>query len=164
MKDTGRILVIPDIHGCKKTLSALLKKINLRNEDTLYFLGDYIDRGPDSSGVLDIITNLQKHYENIIPLCGNHEYQILNAEKTFKKKEFYYYVKKINKSDDLLNKKKKIKKKYRKFMESLAYFAETKDYFFVHAGFDFKKDNPFEDVKSMLNIRTFKYDRHKAKG
>jgi len=46
---------ISDIHGCAKTFKALLKKINFSKEDELYLLGDYIDRGPDSKGVIDYI-------------------------------------------------------------------------------------------------------------
>ncbi len=160
----GRRLVISDIHGCSKTLTALLEKINLSEDDTLYFLGDYIDRGPDSSGVLDIIIDLQKTYSAIFPLMGNHEYQMLQAEKEYDEKYFYFYVKQLAKSKDLLNKKRKLRKTYRKFMESLPFFIETDDFFMVHAGFDFKKKKPFKDIDGILNIRGFKYDKEKAKG
>ncbi len=160
----SRRLVISDIHGCSKTLSALLDKLQITEEDTLYFLGDYIDRGPDSSGVLDIIINMQKKFPNIIPLTGNHENQTLQAEKEYDEKSFYYYVKNLNNSKKILNKKKKLRKKYRKFMKSLPYYIELEDYFLVHAGFDFKKENPFEDISSILNIRDFKYDKKQAKG
>ena len=160
----SRRLVISDIHGCSKTLLALLKKIKLTKEDDLYFLGDYIDRGPDSSGVLDIITDLKKEGYKIFPLLGNHEQQALKAESDYDKKSFYFYMSRINKSDDLLNKKRKIKKKYRKFMLGLPLYYELDDFFIVHAGFDFRKDKPFEDQDSILNIRSFKYDKEKAKG
>ncbi len=160
----SRRLVISDIHGCSKTLKALLEKIKLSEDDTLYFLGDYIDRGPDSSGVLDIIINLKKQFPNIFPLMGNHEYQTLQAEKEYDSESFYFFVKKIGKSKGVLNKKKKIRKRYKKFMKSLPYFIELDDYFLVHAGFDFKKEKPFDDVDALLNIRNFKYDKHKAKG
>ena len=52
--------VIPDIHGCSKTLKCLIENnINLSKEDSVYFLGDYIDRGYDSKGVIDYIMSLQ---------------------------------------------------------------------------------------------------------
>ncbi|MCF6365888.1 MAG: serine/threonine protein phosphatase [Bacteroidales bacterium] len=159
-----RRLVISDIHGCSKTLRALLDKIFLTKEDELYFLGDYIDRGPDSSGVLEIIINLQESGFRIFPIMGNHEYQVLKAQKDYDKRSFYYFMKKLNKSADLLNKNKKIKKKYRNFMKSLPYYIELDDFFLVHAGFDFRKEKPFEDIDSMLNIRGFKYDKRQAKG
>ena len=160
----GRRLVISDIHGCSKTLKALLQKINFTEDDTLYFLGDYIDRGPDSSGVLDILIHLKKNYPSVFPLSGNHEYQMLEAQKDYNDASFYYFVKNLAKSKDLLNKKGKLRKKYLKFMKSLPYFAELDDYFLVHAGFDFRKKDPFNDAVGMLNIRTFKYDKKKAKG
>ena len=47
--------VIPDIHGCARTLHALIEdNIKPTKHDELYFLGDYIDRGPDSKGVIDM--------------------------------------------------------------------------------------------------------------
>ena len=46
--------IIPDIHGCTKTLSVLLENLlKVTKHDELYFLGDYIDRGPDGKGVID---------------------------------------------------------------------------------------------------------------
>ena len=48
--------IIPDIHGCAKTLKVLLENmLTVTKHDQLYFLGDYIDRGPDSKGVLDYL-------------------------------------------------------------------------------------------------------------
>ncbi len=159
-----RRLVISDIHGCSKTLKVILDKIKPTEKDVLYFLGDYIDRGPDSSGVLDILIELIEKYPNVFPLMGNHEYQMLQAEKEYDEQSFYFYVKHLAKSKDILNKKKKIKKKYRNFMKSLPYYIELEKYFLVHAGFDFRKKNPYADVDSMLNIRGFKYNKEKAKG
>ena len=118
----GRRLVISDIHGCSKTLNALLKKINLNEKDTLYFLGDYIDRGPDSSGVLDTLIKLKKKYANIFPLAGNHEYQMLQAEKEYDENSFYFFVKNLAKSKDILNKKKKNQKKIPKIYEVTTLF------------------------------------------
>ena len=159
-----RRLVISDIHGCSKTLRALLTKLSVTRKDELYFLGDYIDRGPNSSGVLDIIINLIESEYKVFPLMGNHEYQALSAQKEYNKRSFDYFMKKINNSGDLLNKKKKIKKKYKRFMKELPYYIELDSFFLVHAGFDFRKEKPFKDTDSMLNIKGFKYDREKAKG
>ncbi|MFT6129303.1 MAG: serine/threonine protein phosphatase 1 [Neolewinella sp.] len=46
---------ISDIHGCLKTFRALLDELKLDRNDELFLLGDYIDRGPDSQGVIDLI-------------------------------------------------------------------------------------------------------------
>ncbi|MEO0876095.1 MAG: metallophosphoesterase, partial [Bacteroidota bacterium] len=54
-----RKFAISDIHGCLKTFEALLDQIQFTTQDELYLLGDYIDRGPDSKGVIDLIWKMQ---------------------------------------------------------------------------------------------------------
>jgi serine/threonine protein phosphatase 1 len=64
--------VIGDIHGCLDQLKELFK--NIKPLDKVIFLGDYIDRGPDSKGVLDFLMNVQETFEGeAIFLKGNHE-------------------------------------------------------------------------------------------
>jgi serine/threonine protein phosphatase 1 len=74
----GRTIAIGDIHGCSAALRALLEEIGPGRDDTLVCLGDYIDRGPDSRGVLDQILELERHCR-LIPLLGNHEEMLLAA-------------------------------------------------------------------------------------
>ena len=50
---SGRIIAIGDIHGHAVALAALIRLVELQPADTLVTLGDYVDRGPDSKGVLD---------------------------------------------------------------------------------------------------------------
>ncbi len=69
------IYAIGDIHGCLKQLKELIGQLPLKSEDELVFLGDYIDRGPDSKGVLDFVCENQK--PNWHFLKGNHEQMIL---------------------------------------------------------------------------------------
>ena len=72
--------VIPDIHGCSKTLQALFEQqIRPSKEDEIYFLGDYIDRGPDSKGVIDYVRQLEEDGYKVFPLRGNHEDYCLHA-------------------------------------------------------------------------------------
>lgn len=76
-----RKFVIGDIHGNYKELNELLSKINPDfNNDELIFLGDYIDRGPDSYHVIQLLITLQKRYgkNHIILLRGNHEQMAIN--------------------------------------------------------------------------------------
>ena len=66
--------VIPDVHGHAKTLRSLVEEqIRPARYDEIYLLGDYIDRGPDSKGVIDYIRHLQKDEFTVIALKGNHE-------------------------------------------------------------------------------------------
>jgi len=71
--------VISDIHGCAKTFKALVDRISFSREDELYLLGDYIDRGPDSKGVIDHIWDLLETGYTVHCLTGNHEQMFLHA-------------------------------------------------------------------------------------
>ena len=53
-----RTLVIGDIHGCSQALRTLLNAVQPGPEDVLITLGDYVDRGPDSKGVIDLLLDL----------------------------------------------------------------------------------------------------------
>ena len=66
--------IIPDIHGCLKTLKVLLEnQLKITKNDKVYFLGDYIDRGPDGKGVLDYLMRLKEEEYDIYCIKGNHE-------------------------------------------------------------------------------------------
>jgi serine/threonine protein phosphatase 1 len=75
---TDRIIAIGDVHGCAKALATLIEAIQPTGSDTLVFLGDYIDRGPDSRGVVEKVTALGKRC-SVVPLLGNHEEMVLAA-------------------------------------------------------------------------------------
>jgi serine/threonine protein phosphatase 1 len=60
-KCKGNQLVIPDVHGCLKTLQTLINKIKLTANDQLFLLGDLIDRGPESLGVLQFVAELMRN-------------------------------------------------------------------------------------------------------
>lgn len=74
----GRILAIGDIHGCARHLQRLLDIVKPTHEDLIVTVGDYIDRGPDSKGVIDILNALHQDPEvNICSLLGNHDAMML---------------------------------------------------------------------------------------
>ena len=74
---SNRIFAIGDIHGCIYELEALFSHLESNHlslsNDIFIFIGDYIDRGPDSKAVIDFLLNFQKKYANSIFLRGNHE-------------------------------------------------------------------------------------------
>lgn len=74
-----RLFAISDIHGCLQQFEALIEKINLTKEDKLIILGDCIDRGPNSLGVVMKIHELKTSGYNIVTLKGNHEDMFLNV-------------------------------------------------------------------------------------
>lgn len=67
--------ILSDIHGNERRFRSVLKQIRLRPEDTLYVLGDVIDRHPDGIRILRRIMNMP----NAKMLLGNHEYMMLRA-------------------------------------------------------------------------------------
>ena len=82
--------IIPDIHGCAMTLKVLLENIlKVTKHDELYFLGDYIDRGPDGKGVIDYLMLLQKEEYNVHCLKGNHEDMCVKAFTVDQKKKLF---------------------------------------------------------------------------
>jgi serine/threonine protein phosphatase 1 len=117
---------IADIHGCLETLKKLITQISLTTNDQLFLLGDYINRGPNSSGVMSYIMELQNLGFQVYPLRGNHE-QILIESRGEKLSEPYY-----------------------SFLKNLPYYYETEDYFFVHASIDFDSIEPLQDTEAML--------------
>jgi serine/threonine protein phosphatase 1 len=74
----GRTVAIGDIHSCPAALAALIDAVAPGREDTIVTLGDYIDRGPDSRGVLDRLIALAGRCR-LVPLLGNHEEALLDA-------------------------------------------------------------------------------------
>ena len=66
---------VSDIHGCYDKYIRLLDRIDLRPTDTLYVLGDVIDRGPDG---LKILLDISMR-PNVMPFVGNHEYAALTC-------------------------------------------------------------------------------------
>jgi serine/threonine protein phosphatase 1 len=144
---------IADIHGCCKTFHALLKKLQIQGKDHLYLLGDYIDRGPDSKGVLDTIMSLDC---NVIALMGNHEDMWLRASAKMDAsdpwaEEIYIWME--NGGQTTLNSFAGIDTKpYLSFLRNLPLFMELDDFLLVHAEFDFSLPDPFGQAgtKAML--------------
>lgn len=168
--------VIPDIHGCAKTLKALIEDlIKPSKHDWLYFLGDYIDRGPSSKEVVDYLMHLQREDYNLRLLLGNHEdYLIRSYEdelnlKSFlgikqnnrKKKEWLFHGGKQTMESFKVSDLAQFPVEYIEWMKHLEYYIELDKYILVHAGLNFKIDNPFTDKESMLWIREFQVDSKK---
>jgi serine/threonine protein phosphatase 1 len=170
----GRRLVIGDIHGCVKTLQALLeKKIIISKEDQIYFVGDYIDRGPDSKGVLDYLIDLKDEGFHTVFIRGNHEEMLIESLSGEMYFQSWIYngggatLKSFGLSQEeflSLPVDRKLPSKYMEFLSFTTYYIELDKSFIVHAGFNFYDENPFHDLDAMIWSRNFDYDRFKAKG
>jgi serine/threonine protein phosphatase 1 len=160
----GRQLLVGDIHGCSRTLDAMLIRIDLQKDDQIFFVGDYINKGPDSKGVLDTLIALNKNHQNVYFLRGNNESYFY---KTLKKNEARVLrLARRYKVEDLFKyegTKFYLKKGYRKFLKSTLHYIESDDFFVVHAGFDFKSEIPFYNTFDMLWMRNFKSNKELQK-
>lgn len=75
----GKLYVVGDVHGdvqaLDKVVTTIKKDYSQKNKDLVIFVGDYIDRGRDSLGVINYLRNLNL---NVRYLMGNHDYEFLN--------------------------------------------------------------------------------------
>ena len=152
----GKRYVVGDIHGCLKSFRRMVtEKLKLKKEDTMFLLGDYIDRGPDSKGVIDFIMELKAEGYDVRPSMGNHEYMMLLSREDDEK--FADWMK--NGSAQTLmsfgvpeekttdrESMKLIPEFYYEFISSLSYYEETDDFFFVHAGLAKDVKDPKDDI------------------
>lgn len=69
----GRYILIGDVHGCREELDRLLDRLDLRYDDRLHFVGDLVNKGPDSLGVLRRVAALIACHPRSVCLAGNHE-------------------------------------------------------------------------------------------
>ncbi|MCA9169999.1 MAG: serine/threonine protein phosphatase [Planctomycetales bacterium] len=68
----ARMIAIGDIHGCSRALETVLEAIGPTADDLFVPLGDYVDRGPNSKGVIDMLLQLETTCQ-VEPILGNHE-------------------------------------------------------------------------------------------
>ncbi|PSR05997.1 MAG: serine/threonine protein phosphatase [Bacteroidetes bacterium SW_10_40_5] len=156
----GRRIAISDIHGCNQTFQALLDKISLNKADQLFLLGDFIDRGPDSKGVIDKIFELEGAGYQVKTLMGNHEDMLFEALKSTDALE--HWVGFNGGYDTLMSFEvehpSSIPDKYLNFFNKLEWYLSLEEYILVHAGLNFQAPDPFKDYDSMVWIRNYETD------
>lgn len=163
---TSRRFVIPDIHGCALTLRCLVEKvIRLGPTDTLYLLGDYIDRGPRSKEVLELIHSWSARGFSVHPLRGNHEEMLLDACRD--RDSFRLWM--LNGGGATLTSYGvedacEIPLPHRTMLDALPAYLELDDAVLVHAGLNFDLDDPFSDRDAMLWVRPTRTDSVKLGG
>lgn len=131
-----RCLAIGDIHGCHNALTTLDEALRFSANDTVIFLGDYVDRGPDTKGVIDFILDLRSRC-NVITLRGNHEIIMLKARHDMSARTAWMELggrETLDSYDvqDLAD----IPSEHWNFLESTIRYHEIDRDFFVHAGVD----------------------------
>lgn len=132
---------IGDIHGGSKTFRALINRLNLQRSDQLYLLGDYIDRGPDSKGVLDIILQLMDEGYDVRPVRGNHEDMLL---QDITGNEDYWmegWGRETLKSFGVSS-PEELPARYLQLLGRMPYIRSDASFVFVHAGLDMTTHDP----------------------
>lgn len=131
-----RTIAIGDIHGCATALASLLAEIKPTGLDTIIGLGDYIDRGPQSSTVLEMLSDLVSRCR-FIPLIGNHEIMMFRAihgnQREF---DFWFQHGGSTTLASYGGNLKWVPQHHLAFLGHCLRFYETETHFFVHANYE----------------------------
>ena len=87
-----RTLAIGDVHGSSIALDALIVSVSPAPADRLVFLGDYVDRGPDTRGVLDRMIKIRQAFPHAVFLRGNHELMMTRAREDVSERRMWLSV------------------------------------------------------------------------
>lgn len=131
-----RLIAIGDIHGCMTALERLLDSIHPTAEDTLVTLGDYVDRGPDSRGVIERLIQLGGETRHV-GLMGNHEEMMLEVVKHQAPHEMWLRHGGVDTLDSyaFAGSLDFLPDSHLEFFESLVDFHEERGHFFTHAAY-----------------------------
>lgn len=163
MRTTMRLIAIGDIHGEIYKLNNLLAKLDIKSDDTLIFLGDYIDRGYYSKQVIDKLIELSKSCQCEF-LMGNHEYYLLKMLSGDNYAKYFFQEYGGMQTLDSYGKLENIIKIHGTFFNNLRTYYLTDNYLFVHAGIRPDKNFKEQDSFDMLMIRdNFINYKHKLK-
>jgi serine/threonine protein phosphatase 1 len=148
-----RKIFISDIHGCLKTFDGLLKQLALKEEDHLFLLGDYIDRGPHSKGVIDRIIELRRANFKLTTLRGNHEQGLIYDYLSETVKGWKDMAEEAMKKSFGIERLEQLPKPYFEFFNELPFYQQEEGFIAVHAGLNFRYKNPFYSEEDLMWIR-----------
>lgn len=155
-----RTFFVGDVHGCALTFKKMVEEtIQLTQEDVLFCVGDYIDRGPRSKEVVDYILTLRQNNYQAHTLRGNHEQMLLDARLGGSAHMLWM----MNGGQVTLDSfgastPDAFDEKYQTFFADTEFYKTGNGFITVHAGLNFDAAAPFRDLESMLWIRGFHAD------
>jgi len=164
MEAKENYFVVGDVHGCFDQLTKLLTYHKPETEQ-LVFLGDYVDRGPQSKQVLDLV--MEKHAKGAWCLKGNHEDLLERALRNLSNPNFSHVDYQLwlkNGGDKTVDSFElgdwythdevyAALSAYKPFLNQLDYYKETDHLVFVHAGVDLFADDWRTEYDEMLWVR-----------
>ncbi|MDA1177790.1 MAG: metallophosphoesterase family protein [Planctomycetota bacterium] len=144
-----RLIAIGDIHGCLTAFNRLLVAIEPTTSDTIVLLGDYIDRGPDSRGVIDRILQLRLEC-TLLTILGNHDEMLLSVLEGSLPPEYWvrYGGTSTLNSYGFSGDWDAIPVNHLDFLRSCSGLIQLDDFFFTHANYD--ADRPLSEQDSLL--------------
>ena len=138
-----RTIIIGDVHGCLAELEHLLKKVAYRSQkDQLIFVGDLINKGPHSLGVLQTVVRLQAEVT-----LGNHEFGFLQYLKDGSYPSLGFLHLKQQMGPQL--------KFWKNWLKQRPPYIEQDDFLVVHAGLAPNQHPAQTPLRILLNIRTW---------
>lgn len=150
----GRILAIGDIHGGLKALKQLLERAEVRNDDTLIFIGDYVDGWSESAQVVQFIIELSKK-QSCICIKGNHDLWCEDWLRSGTILDVWYAHGGKETIESYQHFSEEEKQRHLHFFEDmLPFYIDHDNRLFVHAGF-----TSMHGVEREVNKNSFYFDR-----
>jgi serine/threonine protein phosphatase 1 len=166
----GPVAVIGDVHGQTDKLAAILRQLDARGDSAnrwIVFIGDLVDRGPDSRGTMDIVASLLREGRQATMVAGNHELAMAGALDLIPTPDYAdwknrwlggYGAETTFASygvpfGDCGALKAAVPADHRRILAEAPWSVEHPDFFFVHAGLD--PNLPFAAQRAMLQQRDF---------
>lgn len=173
-KINGPVTVIGDVHGQVDKLEAVLDQLAARpdfQQRWLVFIGDFVDRGPDPKGAVDLFLRLLKQHPRTTAIAGNHEFGMAAALGWYPTAEFAMWSEHwVNHYDsettfasygvahgDLAALNAACPAAHRDLLANLPWAVEHPLFLFVHAGLD--PYAPFDMQLRILRQRDFSLNR-----
>ncbi len=152
----ARIIAVGDIHGCSDALASVLRAIDPKLDDTIVCLGDFVDRGADSRGVINMLIKLKGDCQ-LVPILGNHDEMMLRARESKAACDEWLDIGGITTFDSydasgLIN---LVPDNHFQFLKSCQSWLETDSHFFVHANYDPRLPLDQQDAQTLrwLSLR-----------
>jgi predicted phosphodiesterase len=143
----GRYIIIGDVHGCVEQLEQLVEKVKyVKGKDCLFIIGDYVNKGPDSIGVVRACQRLGAY-----GVLGNHDYTLLRCCARMRRRAFT--------PDDLRDPVKRLAQKFPKdceyYLRGLPHIVRIPRHnlLLVHAGLNIEHSLEEQNVEEIMHLR-----------
>ena len=143
----GRYIIIGDVHGCVEQLERLVERVKyVKGKDCLFIIGDYVNKGPDSIGVVRACQRFGAY-----GVLGNHDYTLLRCCARMRRRPFT--------PDDLRDPVKRLAQKFPKdceyYLRGLPHMVRIPRYnlLLVHAGLNPEHTLEEQNVEESMHMR-----------